>query len=357
MQLASASCYNPLSTERDLVFEQIVCITYPYTLTTRYEFKMLYSRRQTMQWIACTALIASCSPALCSSDDAKNSKLPLSSASHRSHGEIENLKAMSYNIWVDGQRGGVSQTAEVIRQAKCDIVGLQEVTNSGEELAKLTGLTFVKQKKGGILTRFLVVEASPNGLGVKIEVSPSKELWFFNVHLFHAPYQPYQLNGIPYMKDDPFISTEAEAISEANRARGEETAALISDMQIAIASGLPILVTGDFNEPSHLDWTEKAANAGKVKTKVEWPQSHALYQAGFKDAYREVHPDPLEKPGYTWTPRPSQQDILDRIDFVYCQNIKPVLAHVVGESPENADIVVSPYPSDHRAVLIEFHFE
>ena len=46
----------------------------------------------------------------------------------------------------------------------------------------------------------------------------------------------------------------------------------------------------------------------------------------------------------------------DRIDFVYFMGmgleVKEVM--IVGENEENADIVVTPYPSDHRAVVASF---
>ena len=46
----------------------------------------------------------------------------------------------------------------------------------------------------------------------------------------------------------------------------------------------------------------------------------------------------------------------DRIDFVYFKGkgLKVTDAKIVGESQKNADIVVTPYPSDHRAVVATF---
>ena len=45
-----------------------------------------------------------------------------------------------------------------------------------------------------------------------------------------------------------------------------------------------------------------------------------------------------------------------RIDYVYFrgEGVLVTDAKVTGESKENADIVVSPYPSDHRAVVATF---
>ena len=67
----------------------------------------------------------------------------------------------------------------------------------------------------------------------------------------------------------------------------------------------------------------------------------------------------MKHPGYTWTPvsKPDNpKDHHDRIDFVYSKGkqVSVLNAEIVGENKKNADIVVSPYPSDHRAVVCTF---
>ena len=118
-------------------------------------------------------------------------------------------------------------------------------------------------------------------------------------------------------------------------------------------------LVGDFNEPSHLDWTEAAAKAGRHPIKVAYPTSKAFAAAGFSDAYRTVYPDEMAKPGFTWTPMTKANQSKthdDRIDFVYFKGkgVNVTDAKIVGENEENADIVVAPYPSDHRAVVATF---
>ena len=52
---------------------------------------------------------------------------------------------------------------------------------------------------------------------------------------------------------------------------------------------------------------------------VRWPASKALADAGFGDSYRDVHPDPVADPGFTWSPggpETQQHDFFDRIDWV-----------------------------------------
>jgi hypothetical protein len=78
------------------------------------------------------------------------------------------------------------------------------------------------------------------------------------------------------------------------------------------------------------------------------------------DSYRAARPDPLEDPGFTWTPGyPAPYvlpwDVHDRIDFVWAAGPALTLSSdVVGESRANADIVVDPWPSDHRGVVSTF---
>ena len=82
-----------------------------------------------------------------------------------------------------------------------------------------------------------------------------------------------------------------------------------------------------------------------------------MAEFGFVDAYRHVHRDPLANPGHTWTPTTEptdKSDRHDRIDFVYVRGVARDAiegATVVGEKPSAAHVVVTPWPSDHRAVL------
>ena len=105
--------------------------------------------------------------------------------------------------------------------------------------------------------------------------------------------------------------------------------------------------------------TEKAARSSRHPIKVVYPTSLALKKAGFADAFRTIHSDEMEKPGYTWTPIMKADDPTthhDRIDFVYFRGkgLQLTDVKIVGENEEIADIVVSPYPSDHRAVVAAF---
>ena len=283
--------------------------------------------------------------------------------------DLRSIKVMSYNIHRGGivlQKQPLSQTAKAIQEAKADIVGIQETKSPRgdklEELAKLLGWNHDMGNGSNILTRYEIVESLKSG--VKVKLDSGREAYIFNLHLPSHPYQPYQLLGIrpkwhKHKWDIEFIKTEAESIQWAKKARGSDIAGLLKVIRSLPDKAAPVFVVGDFNEPSHLDWTERAANAGRHPIKVAYPTSLEMTKSGFADAWRTVHPDEMEKPGYTWSSFYKFDDPTthhDRIDFVYFKgkDLKLKWAKVVGENKENADIVISPYPSDHRAVIAAF---
>ncbi len=102
-----------------------------------------------------------------------------------------------------------------------------------------------------------------------------------------------------------------------------------------------MLLTGDLNEPSHLD------------EPIAWPVSKAVTDAGLRDSYREAHPDVAADPGHTWGSVAGSKGSPRRIDYAYVGGpVDVVSSEVVGES--GGDSVDRGYPkwtSDHRAVL------
>ena len=283
--------------------------------------------------------------------------------------EAASVRVMSYNL----HRGGVvmlkqplSQTAKAIQMAKADIVGIQETRSPRgdklEELADLLGWNHDMGKGSNILTRYEILK--PLYRGVKVKLDSGSHAYIFNLHLPSHPYQPYQLLGIrpkwhKHTNNITFIKTEAETIEWAKKARGAEIGKLLRQVKSIPDKEVPVFVVGDFNEPSHLDWTEAAAKAGRHPIKVAYPTSSSMLEAGFTDSYRTLYPDEMKNPGITWSPAYKVGDPRthhDRIDFVYFKGkgleVKDV--KIVGENEKNADLVVTPYPSDHRAVVATF---
>lgn len=290
------------------------------------------------------------------------------------------LTLLSFNAWGAGLNEGkpIDETVAVLRAAGADLVGLQETRAEGAvctaedcppgersvapELAAALGLHAHVQQgdenvvwANAILSHYPVVDSTPNGLGVVVEVD-GRRIAVFNIHANDFPYQPYQLLGIPY-GDAPFLDTAEAAVQAAADARGAALRLLLEDLAAAEGTDAQVIF-GDFNEPSHRDWSARAAAAGRHPLAVDWPLVRALEAEGFIDALRAVNPDEMSKPAYTWTPttRPDDPaDHHDRIDFVLLRGAPGVAlsvesAGIVGEKAPEADLVVTPWPSDHRAV-------
>lgn len=269
------------------------------------------------------------------------------------------IKVMTFNLWRGGVKAGepLSRSAEVMQHA--DIIGVQETyhedTDSSSKIAAQLGWHHFDQGgRTAVISRFPIVGATPGRWGVLVRPDDGGAVCVFNCHLAASPYQPYQLLNIPYGQA-PFIRTELEAIAWANRSRGRQLDRMLAELATVKASGMPFVVTGDFNEPSHLDWTQTAADRGLHPLRVRYPASRRMLAAGATDCFRAVHQDPTARTGFTWTPTTRPDDLNDhhdRIDFVYSSAQFDVLdAAVIGEAMPAADVVVAPWPSDHRAVL------
>lgn len=276
------------------------------------------------------------------------------------------VRVMTFNIWRGGEAGyqPLSQTVKVIRESKADMVGIQESyagqVDNAAKVAESLGWHHFRQGGRGestsIISRFPITDHTPRKYGVTIEISKEISVNLFNVHFKPAPYQPYQLKRIPY-GNAPFIRTAKEAKEWARKARGSQVDNLLSELKPAIAQGGPVFLTGDLNEPSFQDWSDLARKANLVPVSVKYPATSMVVDAGMVDSYRRIYPDEVKFRGYTWTNRTSPRDpkdFHDRIDYVFACGTTVTESKVVGENQKNADIVVAPWPSDHRAVVSEF---
>jgi endonuclease/exonuclease/phosphatase family metal-dependent hydrolase len=309
--------------------------------------------------------------------------LTLTSLSGAAGAQQTELTVMSFNIWGGGanEQKPVDETAAVIKAVGADIIGIQETRLEGEactaescppggesvagRLAAALGFHHYDQTRengalwaNAVISRYPIGKATPNDLGVEIDVN-GRKVHVFNIHLDDAPYQPYQLLNIEY-GPYPFLKTAEEAVKAAAETRGPALKLLFDDMAAA-GEADAAFVMGDFNEPSHRDWTEAAAKAGLHPIAVPFPSVKAVEEKGFIDTFRAVFPDPVAKPGFTWTPTSDPKatdDHHDRIDFLLARapKLEVLQAGIVGEKAPEADIVVTPWPSDHRAVMARLRF-
>jgi sialidase-1 len=279
----------------------------------------------------------------------------------------DTFRIMTYNLWVGGESGGqpLTQSALVIQAAQADIVGIQESygkerpdgsrPDNAAEIAKMLGWHHANQDGGrSVMSRFPIAELTPGRQGAVVALPSGRRLYVFNVHLAASPYQPYQLLRIPY-GNAPFLDTADDLVAAAEAARGDGVTALLTELVPRVEAGDAVVLTGDFNEPSHKDWIPAVVKAGLAPLAVRYPTTRRIVEAGLHDAYRAVYPDPVSHPGWTWTPITAEDDPRDRhdrIDMIFTgPRVSVASAVIAGERRERADIVVRPYPSDHRAVV------
>ncbi len=253
-------------------------------------------------------------------------------------GEPIDLDVLVYNV----EYGGGPETDAVIRQLDADVVGVLESYERLPEIARKTGYPYYNSSLQ-LLSKYPILEPSGgDGLYAMLEVEPGYAVPFFNVHLDYVAWGPRMLkNGRPV----------EEVIASENEVRTSAMEQPFAAMEDLLADGYPIFLTGDFNQPSSLDYTEATAGSRpEIPEPVAWPVSEALFDIGFRDSYREAHPDPVEDPGVTHRSG-------ERIDYVYAAGPSTTLdSKLVGErGAEGVEIVGDePWISDHFAVLSSF---
>lgn len=262
---------------------------------------------------------------------------------------VTQLKVMSFNIWVNGQQG-LNRCIDVIRTSGADIVGLQECNGpTGKTIADQLGFYWTQDANSNVIvSRYPIVNRIGStvigygGVAATIELSANQRVHLFDAHLNYTSYGPYLLQD---GKTVNFI------INNENSVRMPGLNELLGLAAPYIGLAEPVFVVGDYNAPSHLDYTA-----------FNWPESVASINAGLSDSYRVMHPGnrkypgpfAFDEPGITWTPVLSQEprNAFDRIDFVY-NSVNDGLG-VVSSTELDHRNSVNPWPSDHRAVITTF---
>ncbi|WP_338784061.1 HAD-IA family hydrolase [Streptomyces sp. DG1A-41] len=266
------------------------------------------------------------------------------------------LRVLSWNLWhggtkVDDHR---AKQLKVILDIEADVVGLQETGGTAaRELAEALGWHHHTAGENlGVISRHPITAGlgDPHvgfygAAGARIRIDAVNEVDVWTAHLHYTPYGPYEAAF------DGLRAAELIAHEEVRLAQMRDTLRRIAQ---SAGADRPVILTGDFNTPSHLDWPD-----------VEWPVTKAAEKAGLRDSYREAHPGPATDPGHTWSPihpdhedgsgRPEPQD---RIDYVLHngRGLKVCDSRTVVSGTPRAwpDVAGNDWPSDHAAILTTF---
>lgn len=254
----------------------------------------------------------------------------------------------TFNIENGGTQINFNQVVEAIKQSGADVVGIQEAWGHIDQLAHALQWNYFNRNQH-IISRYPLIETKEShGTYLYIEVEPGKYVAMANTHLPDEAYGPDAIDaGVPVNK----------VIANERKFRLKFIMPVIRKLLSLAQHKVPVFLTGDFNSPSHLDWRA-----------VAWPVTSTLEAYGFQDAYRATHCEVTKFPGFTWPAmrpfaslsyddyNPSPKDHADRIDFIFSHGEASVTqSKILGESHSRyTDTVVTPWPSDHRAVVAQF---
>ncbi|RCW30417.1 LamG-like jellyroll fold domain-containing protein [Marinilabilia salmonicolor] len=266
----------------------------------------------------------------------------------------DSLTIMTWNIAnggeLQGKFVGIQRIAGVIRNSGADIVSLQETMNAGEILAgELDYYLYRRSKNLSILSRFHPVKSfnvfrSDHSGALEVAIDNQKSILVAPVWLSQQP----DLAAYVAKSD---ARTDTIEVREMET-RGREANFILSEMRpfLINANQIPVVIAGDFNSGSHLDWTDRnqEKHNGLI---VDFPATRFMTEAGLSDAFRIIRPDEVSVPGHTWSPI-YQEGLQTRMDFIYYMGkmLTPSTAEVI-------DSTEFDFPSDHAAVVVSFRVQ
>jgi hypothetical protein len=277
-------------------------------------------------------------------------------------GEDTRLRVMAWNIrntWLNGIdpnfTGGEEnqkQTLEFLRREQPDVLFVVETYGSGRHIEaglnrglpgdeRYTGVQITEgteEQEAGpdrdnlwLFTRYPVVKKHPtinedrlssfNFGGVRIQLPSGKQVDIFDTWLWHADWAwgTTDDSALDIKYGLPRRWTNEQIVATDMTRRYEMAQTIINDRlpRYTGDADVPVIMGGDFNTQSHLDWSEQFADApGHEGLVLAWPVMKLFEDAGFRDTYREAHPDAGKYPGRTWSPYFGFGYAPGRIDYI-----------------------------------------
>lgn len=319
--------------------------------------------------------------------------------------KTETVKVLQFNIWQEGTvvENGFNAVADEIVRSDADFVTLSEVRNYHNtrfcdrivEALKERGQTYYSfyTEDSGLLSRYPITDSSTvyplnddrGSIYRLVAKKGNQEFAVYTAHLDYrncAYYDTRGYDGNNWEKIEPVSDLDSILVLNRASVRDDAIARFVSTAEKDKAAGRIVILGGDFNEPSHLDWTEATKDMrdhyGLV---VPWDVSVILEKAGYKDAYREKYPDPVTHPGFTcpadcpdidlkklvWSPEADDRDRIDFIMYSPFEGLTLTDMTIVGPkgdilrgeraTEKTADPIIAPlgtWPTDHKAVLATF---
>ncbi len=285
----------------------------------------------------------------------------------------QQLKVLTWNIWHGhhskpenfGEAGCVG-TRAILKESGADVILLQETYGASAAIAEELGYDYVNIGGEGnnlsIYSKYEILDSFSNDAilnsfcigGVELKVGEQ------NVKVYNIWFSSGPDISMPFITADK--SNEELIVWDAQyRGNDVDRALVMTRADMRDSDHIPLIMGGDYNSHSHLDWTEATKDMYQHEGRViDWYVSNAMADLGFLDSYREVHADPSANLGETWTKTEGDNlDREDRIDYIYYQgkNIRASRS-VVFEGNKGEELMMGDksllFASDHRPVMTTF---
>lgn len=298
----------------------------------------------------------------------------------------DQLRVMVWNVLRGGNsvEQGPEKALQVIREAGPDVVLLQESYDIEGDRPKLGAWLAAelgwRQFQGEsahlcVLTPYDIdatyFHHEWHGVGAKLKDPLGRSFVAWSIWLDWRSFVGYELRDNPKMSDAELMAAETKRSGRFSQAKG-----LLEHLKQEghCNESVPVLLGGDFNCPSHLDWTKDTQRVFARRRALDLPVSQLVLDAGFEDTFRKIHPNPVQHPGITWSPMyrgsisaeegtPQSFERIDRL-YVHKRNdeltsrLVPMAAQVLPVVWESDQIPAEArvFPSDHGAVVIDFEW-
>lgn len=320
----------------------------------------------------------------------------------------QRFTVLQWNIWQEGTmvKGGYEAIINEIVRLKPDFVTFSEVRNYHNTRfcdrivasLKAKGATYYSfySEDTGLLSKHPISDSTivfplENDHGTihrMLTGIDGQKIAVYTAHLDYLKDAYYHVRGYhgSTWAEIPKPESIAEILTFNDESmRDDAIKEFIKTAKKDIENGTIVILGGDFNEPSHLDWIRETKDLydhnGMI---IPWTVTLLLDNAGFIDAYREKYPDVLKYPGFTfpsdnpsvevnrltWAPKSDERD---RIDYIfYYPNKKLKLKDVVIFGPKGSirkseriretshDRFITPldvWPTDHKGLFVTFELK
>lgn len=267
------------------------------------------------------------------------------------------VKILQWNIWHGGRHvgnDGQSRIIDLLKASHADIITMQEGYGGQQRFKDSLNYNMQTPALDDNLVLFsryplekIPTDKTFNSNPGKITLPNGRQL-LVNACWLRYAYRPEYSCNYPNSGHDPRIwvaEDSIRALVDMKHILEKDTKPYLTDDET------PVIIGGDFNSCSHLDWTAAAAPLHYGYGPIPFPTTIYMQSEGYKDSFREINPDEVSRPEGTFAVIYGQLRV-SRIDFLFYKGkrIKAISSKIVKTTPEIDDV----WASDHAAVLSIF---